>query len=325
MAKQFRICRKIGTIPVVAGGFATLDLPRDYDYEAIGLRINGGLQVTVLATSVRAEAPVQVVPRIEVIADGKNNLHSAPFWFDCLAKFDRPLIEANARAVTPPSGVAVATYQVEANGIVDFMTVDGLRPKDSNFRPAGLSLFQLRLTFGNAGDCFVGGTVGFSNMNVDVFSMQMVELPEADGSFTKPSMLKKVSYQEVAYAASNANAELKLPAGNLMRSVVIRTAGAVTADEPSTAVLNNAQLVNGIDVRYNLAANNIRARNNADYGYITPGYYVLDMLARGQSAVNLTELWDVSNPADPKAVLDVTGGATVKAQAVITEYIPAAA
>lgn len=325
MAKQFRVRRKIGTIAVVAGGFATLDLPRDYDYEAIGLRINGGLQVTALATSVRAENPCQVVSRIEVIADGKNNLHSAPFWFDCLAKYDRPIIESGARAVTPASGVAVATYQVEANGIVDFMTVDGLRPKDSNFRPAGLSLFQLRLTFGNPGDAFVGGTVVFSAMNVDVYAMQLVEMPEADGSFTKPYMLKKVSYQEIALPASNANQELRLPAGNLMRSVVLRTAGAVTADEPAATILNNAQLVNGIDVRYNLAGANIRAINNLDYGQLTAGYYVLDLLARGSSAVNLTELWDVSNPSDPKAILDITGGANVKAQAVITEYIAAGA
>lgn len=324
MAKQFRVRRKIGTIAVVAGGFATLDLPRDYDYEAIGLRINGGLQVTTLATAVRAENPCQVVSRIEVIADGKNNLHSAPFWFDCLAKYDRPLIENSARAVTPASGVAVATYQVEANGIVDFMTVDGLRPKDSNFRPAGLSLFQLRLTFGNPGDCFVGGVAVFSAMNVDVYAVQLVEMPEADGTFSKPSMLKKVSYQEIALPASNANQELRLPAGNLMRSVVLRTAGSVTADEPSTTILNNAQLVNGIDVRYNLAGTNIRTMNNADYGFLTAGYYVLDLLSRGQSAVNLTELWDVSNPSDPKAILDIVGGANVKAQAVITEYLAAA-
>lgn len=91
--RQFRILRKVATVPVSGGGFATIDLPRDYDYESIFVRVNGGLQVTVLATSVRAEAPTHVIQRLEVIADGKNNLYSAPFWFSCLGNRDRPITE----------------------------------------------------------------------------------------------------------------------------------------------------------------------------------------------------------------------------------------
>lgn len=319
--RQYRIMRKIATVPVTAGGFATVDLPRDYDYETVFVRINGGLQVTAGATSVRAEAPCQVVPRMELIADGKNNLFSAPFWFASLGNPMRHLTDQGARAVTPPSGVAIATYQVEAIGAIDLATVDGVRPKDSNFRSSGLSLLQLRLTFGAAGDCFVGGTVAFSSMNVDIFVQQLVELPGQGDQVTTPVALKKVSYQEIALAASNANQELRLPAGNQIRSVMLRTDGATTAGEPSTAVLNNAILQAGVDVRYNLAGTHIRAKNNADYGQLTAGYYLLDMCAKGPSGINLTDLWDVSGAAEPKLVMDVTGGANVKAQAVVTEYI----
>lgn len=325
MASQYRVLRKVASVPVTAGGFATLDLPRDYDYESIFLRVNGGLQVTALATSVRAESPCQVIARAEVIADGKNNIFSAPFWFACLGVYGRPGIEYNARAVTPPSGVAVATYQVEANGVIDLMTCDSVRPKDSNFRSSGLSLFQLRMTFGQPGDAFVGGTVVFSSMYVDVFVQQLVEVPGADGALSMPVALKKVSYQELALTSSNANQEIRLPAGNLIRSVFVRTDGSTTAGEPSTAVLNNAQLAAGVDVRYNLQGNNIRAKNNADYGSITAGYYVLDLTSKGQAQINLTDLWDVTGAAEPKLIADVTGGANVKMQAVITEYIMARA
>lgn len=324
MSAQYRVLRKVASVPVTAGGFATLDLPRDYDYESIMLRINGGLQVTALATSVRAEAPCQVVARAEVIADGKNNVFSAPFWFACLANYSRSSIEYNARAVTPPSGVAVATYQVEAIGSVDLMTCDSVRPKDSNFRSSGLSLFQLRMTFGNPGDAFVGGTVAYSSMFVDVFVQQLVEVPDAQtGAVSMPVALKKVSYQEVGLTSSNANQEIRLPAGNMIRSVVVRTEGSVTAGEPSTAILNNAQLAAGIDVRLNLSGANIRAKNNMDIGAITAGYYVLDMTSKGSAAINLTDLWDVTGAAEPKLICDVTGGANNKLQAVITEYIMA--
>lgn len=319
--RQYRILRPVATVPVTAGGFATVDLPRDYDYETIFVRVTGGLQVTALATSVRAEAPTQVVQRIEVIADGKNNLFSAPFWFTCLGNRARPITEQGARAVTPPSGVAVATYQVEANGCIDFMAADAVRPKDSNFRSAGLSLFQLRMTFGQPGDSFVGGTVVFSNMFVEIYVQQLVEMPDAAGNVTSPIALKKVSYQEIALASSNANQEIRLPAGNQIKSVLIRTDGSTTAGEPSTAVLNRVQLAAGVDVRLNLSGPQLRSKNNADFGSFTAGYYVADLTSKGQCPVNLTDLWDVTGASEPKLVVDVTGGANVKLQAVVTEFI----
>lgn len=201
------------------------------------------------------------------------------------------------------------------------MTSDSVRPKDSNFRSSGLSLFQLRMTFGQPGDAFVGGTVVFSNMFVDVFVQQLVEAPDANGQMTTPIALKKVSYQELALLSSNANQEVRLPAGNLIKSVLIRTDGSATAGEPSVAVLNNVQLAAGVDVRMNISGANLRAKNNMDIGHITTGYYVADITQKGWAAINLTDLWDVTGAAEPKLILDVTGGATVKMQAVVTEYI----
>jgi hypothetical protein len=327
MGQQFTIARKVADVAIVSGGFATVDLPRDYDYAALGLRIEASVAVSVgAATSVRAEAPCQLVPRIEVVADGKNTLFNAPFWYTALGNVDREIIQSGARAVTPPSGVAVATYAVEANGIIDFQNFAGIRPKDSNFRSRGLSLLQLRLTFGLASDVFVvgGATVAFSGSPiVSVFALQTVEDTDDKGNYvTSPIALKKVSYQEAAYASSNANAEVLLPAGNAIAKVFVRTDGATTAGEPSTSVLNNIQLANGIDVRMNMTAKNLRGLNNADYGQITAGYYCADPLKRGVGGnLKLSDLWDLSGATQPKCVLDVTGGANVKVQVVTTEMI----
>jgi hypothetical protein len=324
--RQFRICRKVASVPVTAGGFITVDLPRTYDYESIFFRINGTIQVTTGATSVRAEAPCQVVPRIEVIADGKNTLFSAPFWYAALGKYDRPLPESGARAVTPPTAAAIASYVVEAIGVVDFMTVDGQRPKDSNFRSSGLQLFQARLTFGNAIDSFVpgAGVAVFVNMFVDVYTQEMIELPDSNGDFTSPSMLKKVSYQQIALAASNTNQQILLPAGNLIKSVLLRGEGNATAGEPSALTYNNIQALSGVDVRVNLTGPQLRAKNNADYGQLTTGYFVVDFTSRGEGDINLTEMWDVTGNSQPQIVADVVGGANINTQLVVTEYIPLA-
>lgn len=327
MSKQYRVSQKIGNVAITANGFQSIDLPRDSDYEAIGLRIVASLQVTALAASVRAEAPSQLVPRIQVIADGKNVLFNAPFFATGLGNFLRSGKDENARAITPPSGVAVATYAVEAFGLIDFCTPDGVRPKDSNFRSVGLSLFQAVFNFGAAGDAFVGGTVAFSgNPIIEVYALKCVEGVDEAGNMTKPIALKKVSYQEVALLASNPNLEVRLPAGNLVRSVFVRTEGATTAGEPDVLTLNNMALQNGLDTRMNLSAGAVRAVNNMQFGKITPGYYIHDFMRQGMGGNNMmANLWDVTGPAEPKAILDVTGSANRKAQLIITEYILAAA
>lgn len=321
---QYRIRRKVASMAYSAGGQLTQDLPRDYDYEVLVLRITGSLQVTGVATSVRAEAPCQLVSRVEVVSDGKNTLFNAPFWFASLGSYDRSLLQSGGRATTPPTSPAVATYAVEAIGSVDFMTPDGVHPKDTNFRPSGLSLFQLRLSFGQPGDAFVGGTVvAVAGMAVEVFAAQVIEQAGTDGTYTNPIGLKKVSTQQIAVLATNSGQEIRLPAGNFVKSILLRAEGAVTALEPSAAVINNIIMQNGVDVRWNLSGAQTRALNNLDYGQITTGYYITDFTTKGRAPINLSELWDVTNPAEPKAILDVTGGASNNVQAVITEYIMA--
>lgn len=324
MAQQFRIKRTYANVPVVAGGFATIDLPRGYDYESVQIRVVGSVQVTTNFTAVRAEAPSQVISRVELVADGRNTLFSAPYWFCTLGKYDRSnMLETGARVLTPPSGFVIATYAIEANGVVDFMTPDGERPKDSNFRTSGLQLFQLRLTFGNPADLFVGAGVAVfpAGLQVEISTVELVEIPNADGSVTTPVALKKVSFQELAVPTTNANQEIRLPAGNMIKSVFVRTEGNVTAGEPSATILNAVQVFSGVDVRVRMGAAGLRAMNNNDYGQMTAGYYVADLSRNGAPAAKLTELWDVTRQAEPKISLDIVGGANVKAQAVVTEYL----
>lgn len=322
--QQFRIQRLIATMQVVAGTPLTQDLPRGYDYEALQLRINGSVQVTTAGTAVRAEAPCQAVPRVEIVADGRNTLVSAPFWFGCLAHYDRRSNESGSRSTTPPTAAAIATYAVEANGVFDFQTPDGIRGKDSNFRTSALQLFQLRLTFGQAADMFTGATVAnfVAGFNVEISSSEMVEIMDpTTKTQTTPRLLKKISFQEIAIPASNVNQEVRLPAGNLIKSIVIRTAGSVTADEPATNILNKVQLSSGVDVRMFMTAAGLRGKNNSDFGAIQAGYYIADVTRSGDWLGNLSELWDVTNQAEPKLICDVTAAGSSKMQVVTTEYL----
>ncbi len=324
MAQQFRIKRTYATKAAQAGGFDTIDLPRGYDYESIHVRAYGTVQVTTAATSVRAEAPVQCIPRLELVADGRNTLFSAPFWFATLGKYDRPnMLETGARVTTAPTAATVASYPFEANGVIDLATIDGERPKDSNFRTDGLQLFQLRLTYGQAIDMFVAGAgvAAFTAFNIEISTVEMVELPDANGNRTTTVALKKVSFQELAIHTTNANQEVRLPAGNMIKSVLLRTEGGTTAGEPGATVLNRLQVFSGVDVRVNSFGAAIRGQNNNDFGQLTAGYYVADLSRSGSPTARLSDLWDVTKQAEPKISMDIVGGANVKAQVVVTEYL----
>lgn len=328
MAKQYTLIRKIATVNVVAGGFAAQDLPRDHDYNALMCRLSGSIQVTTGATSVRAEAPLQLVPRIQLMAEGKNMIFNAPAWFACLGNMQRRVKDSGGRALTPPTAASNATYAVEALIFIDLATLDTIKPKDSNFRAYGLSLFQVQFQFGQALDVFVpgAGVAVFSGTpTVEVFSVNCVEERGADGKYIdSPAFVKKVSFQELSGVNSNASLEARLPAGNLIRSVLVRTEGAVTAGEPAATQLNNLILQNSNDVRFNLTGAQVRMKNNGEFGQIQSGYYVADMVTAGGEGNNfLGNLWDAGGASEPKAILDIAGFAAGKVQVVTTEYIPA--
>lgn len=304
MANQNRIRRRAFQVAYIPGGSTTVDLPRGYDYESLLVRIAGNIQVTTAYDAVHFESPTQLIKRIEIIADGKNTIASVPFNTMCNGDFAR----IRNGVTTGPTSAAIGTYAVSAEGVLDFQTVDGIRPKDSNFRSAGLSLLQMRFTFGNPGDMFYGanGVAQVSGtMNIDVVSSEMVEYADPKtGKVTTPIALKKVSYQDVTISAANANLQIALPVGNLMRGVLIRTEQDGNSFD---GILNNVTLASGVDVRLNVPAADLKAINKLDYGQnIQAGYYVADLMSGGaQTGAKLADAWDLTGASEAKLILDV--------------------
>lgn len=315
MSGQYRIKRRIAQVPIAENGVVTVDLPRGYDYESLAFRIYGNVNVTTaFAGAVRAEAPCQLIKRIELVADGKNTIDSIPF---VLLSRGNVFRRGQLGSLTPPTSNAIATYPIEATAALDMGNMDGIRSKDSNLRTNGMSLLQLRFTFGQTTDLFVAGAGAgnISAMYVDIFSTEMIEQPDpATGKLTTPLYLVKRTYQDIAILASNANQQIILPIGNILRGVVIRAEGDVTAGEPSNNIVNNIQLASGIDVRFNMPGLDCRALNKLDYQITTlpNGIYVVDMMSEGGFNAQASEGWDLTHASEAKLLLDVVGGANVK-------------
>lgn len=321
MAGQYRIKRRIAQVPVTENGVITIDLPRGYDYEALYFRLYGTVNVTTAGTAVRAEAPAQLIKRIEVVADGKNTIASVPFVMLNRANVFR---RGQLGTLTPPTAATIAAYSVAASGALDLSNVDGIRSKDANLRTNGMSLLQARFTFGAAVDLFTGTPAGnIANMYVDVFSTEMIELPDANGQITQPLYLQKRAYQDIAFSASNANMAIALPVGNVLRGLWIRAEGSSTAGEPSDVVINNITLSSGVDVRLNLPYLDLREINKLDYDITTlpTGIVVADLMTHGGYNTQASEGWDLTQASEAKLILDVTGAANTKVTVVTHELI----
>lgn len=318
---QQRIKRVAAKVPVTDNGTPTVDMPRNYDYESVYLRLYGGVTVSVNFASVRAEAPIQALKRLELVLNGQTNVYSKP---GTLARVNPFRAQLGAR--TPPSNFTAATYQVEANAACDLAIIDGLRPKDSNLRSAGLSLFQKKFTFGAAADLFTGaGTGVFANtLFVDVVTSEIKELPDANGQISTPLYLTKRSWLQHSPVSSNANLKIPLPVGNFMRGVIIRC---TDAGEPSNGVLNNITLNSGVDVRFNATYLDARAQNNLDYNEAMPtGFVVADLMSCGasRSGVHANDAWDLTDPkvtSEASLTLDVNGGANFLLDIEVIEMI----
>jgi len=320
MGTQRRLTRLVAQIAVVEGQFATFELPKGYDYESLKLHLEGTITVTGAGTLVRAEAPCQLIQRVEVQSNGQQNHYSAPFWHSVLAHHDRAQNSNRAASLaTPPTAATIAAYAVSATGVVDFCTPDGIRPKDSNLVTVGMSLFTLRLVFGRATDCFTGSPAATFSGTVYVTTSEMIEdVDQATGARTLPGLMRKVSTQEAPATATTDSHEILLPAGNLFKSITIRTE--LGTGEPGATVANKFRLESGVDVRAFRYAKSLARENAHAYGWMPTGYYVIDQ-TRNSTQAQLSEMWDLTRQAQPKLITDVTGAAGQKIQGVITEYI----
>lgn len=329
MGQQYRLKRRQVVTNVTENGQATFDLSRGYDYESIHIRITANVNVTTAGTAVRALAPCQLLKRMELIADGKNTIASVPGWW--LRLNTR---RSNSGYQLPPTAATIATYAVEFNGILDQAMIDGVRPKDSNLRTAKMSLLQARFTFGALADLFTGSPAGtITAFQIELITVETVELPGADGKISDPLYLQKRSYQDISLPASNANAQVILPVGNALRGVTIL---ATVNGEPSNSVINNVTLASGVDVRFNLPGPALQRLTSMDYegigivsNYATwacssslpTGIYEVDLMRNGGNDVKVTDAWDLSKASEAKLILDVNGGAGYQITVVTQEFI----
>lgn len=320
---QQRLKRFVGKQTFSDNSRLVFDLPRDFDYESIVVNITGTTTLTTLATSVRAEAPLQLLKFINLKANGTDLLDGMTGIMAHRAGIFR---RGQLGPVTPQSDATAAARNFAATLILDRSVIDGIRPKDGAFPTRGLSTFQLELLIDTALACFAGGSpVGtITAGTASVVVVQSQEQAGGDGKLTLPRVVTKRTQASYPFPASNANAQIRLNTGNLTRGLILRGYGATTIGEPSDAVINNVKIQQGNSVLLDVPYPILRAMNMADYELTTlpTGICIVDFMNMGGPAGKLSDCLDMRGGEEVWLYLDVTGGTNNAVDVATLEYMP---
>ena len=317
MSQQIRTQNFVQSVPYVPGGIATIQLPRMSDVETYLLDLVGTFTYPAGATgALRTLGPQALVSRVELIADGKTTVLSAPGWAFGIAS-DRTFEGSGGGSymqMTSPAANALGTLQTQF--YVDLMQFDGIKPKESNLRARNLSILELKITFAPWSECFVDPASVPTVYNVNVF-VDANYCTELDPETTKPAFLVKRTSQIIGAESSNSAYQVRLPSGNIIRSVKFYThINGVATD----TILQNVTASNGIDTRVVSSARALRVRQRG-YKAPTTGFLELDFARQLRGDVLISNAWAVPSPSEPILTLDYAGGPGRRIEMVISEIM----
>lgn len=303
--KSFKMMRRIGTAAFVADSQISFDIPRNYDLNKLELRVFGNMVIGTQFTAVKANAPSQMIERIDIFADGNKTFRQSVGIFPAIANNTSRFAQ---NLVAP--GITVATHPYSATYYLPMVNSDGPRPKDSALHTQFpyMSLLTMRVTTGTATDCFdaTAGVMTSFTGTLELWVEETAELDPADrfeGRF-----LKQISYQEAIVTAANSALQFQLPIGAGFRQARIFTTDGPAAyrDTPVDTLVNSVKVLSGLDVRFDMSWTNLRAKNIEDYDLnprtlLPTGIGIVDLCPDG----HLNTMFDLRSASQAFIVMDV--------------------
>lgn len=317
MSAQIRTQQFIRSVTYRPGAVETIELPRMADIESLMLDLIGTFTYPAGATgSLRTLNAQALVSRVEVVVDGKATVISVPGWALGVAS-DRTFDGSGGGAysqMTAPAANAAGTLQTQF--YLDFMQFDGVKPKESNLRVRNASIVELKITFAPWSECFTNVASVPTVFDVKVY-VDANFCTELDPDTAAPAFLVKRTSQIVGAESSNSAHQIRLPSGNILRSVKFFTH---TNGVASDTIINAVTASNGLDTRFQ---GSMRAMMTRQRGYKAPqvGFSEIDFARQTRGDVLLSNAWAVKSPSEPILTLDYAGGAGRRIEMVITEYV----
>ena len=311
--------RDIGSIDYAQNQPRTLQLPRNYAYRALSLKLVCDLTWTESTPgSVMDSAPAQLIRNIVIRANGRDVIKN--YDMETLHRLCQIRYGVRPKLISPASTGALSDQALEVHAVIQFEMFRAVKPVDSLLDSSGLATLELIVTWGTGANVFGGayvGTVTVNSATLYVSSTENIGVPPG----TRFMVNKEYAIESQVTAATTRH-QIILPVSNLYRCFVIKT---VSDDVLVNTILRNITLKSGTEVYKFLEARHLQMNNRLDYGIECPvslaaalggadyannlldGYYVLEFVRDGR----LTEMLDTSKLSSLELILDVLNPGTV--------------
>lgn len=331
--------RELGQLTFAANQTSTLQLPRDYSYDQIKLRLRMRLY---RAAGASAGAPrdlsgAQIVKRIEVRKNGREVLKSIDMEtlmrlnqirYNTQPKYDRKVYSSQADVTTQWDAFAAVTTGANAidfdlNALLDFGMWQSIRRHDTlldSTARGNVSTLDLVITWGayndvmtSAYDPAAGGVAADVVPTLYISSGEYIDIDTADDPYGNGYMTNKEYGIRKVITADNPRELIELGVGNFYRSLVLKTTAddvlvnTILGREVAGAAVGKEHTItlrSGTDVRKYKFGSVLQAENKVACGVETwpTGYYLLELCPDGHLAkmLNTTNLSSLTLEFDVK-------------------------
>lgn len=268
MAQNLR--RKLGSIAWAENEVKSFDLPRNYAYQKILLRLTGDISIVTAAATAYTEAAWKLIKRLEIVGNGKDVI-----WYidgPALARYGH-LFRGVVSASAVPTAVA-ANQAMNSFMVLDFAMLRSIKPIDTLLNAFQYSTLELRITWGAKSDMYSANAANVT-INSGTLKLQSLEsIGNAGG------MIAKVFTIEKEVTATSTDFQLTIPVRNAYRGFLIR---AEVDGNPNDSVINSLEIKSGADTFVQTDWNVLRDDNKLDMDLETmpTGYAFIDFCPDG--------------------------------------------
>ena len=218
LGARFRtITSTVPTIPFDSGNVRSVELPRSFLYRNIAVRLTGGVTSGgVGAYTVNPEAPLGLIRKLELVADGRKILWTA-------AGRDLYRLAHLFRGVEGERGAPIATANqintFSATFIVDNMALRMQLPADSLFDPREYEKIELRVTWGTVADITNGGTAPAINTATTFVDVQ---IQQTTVGVEHVAFNRVIQFDEQTVSGASSNFTFNVPRSGLLAGILLR-------------------------------------------------------------------------------------------------------
>lgn len=264
LGARFRtITSTVPTIPFDSGNVRSVELPRSFLYRNIAVRLTGKITSGgAAAYTVNPEAPLGLIKKLELVADGRKILWTA-------AGRDLYRLAHIFRGAEGERGQMVATANqlnnFSATLVIDNMAVRMQLPADSLFDPREYEKIELRVTWGTVADISNAGTAPA----IDATTAIDVQVQQTTVGVEHVAFNRIIQFDEQAVAATSSNFTFNIPRSGLLAGILLRCDHQPTLNVPTPTdtlinfvTLKSDNSFNHVD---RAAWNTLKARNVYDF------------------------------------------------------------